>query len=333
MNNNEEIIIQNREENNNNINDNNNNSKISSEKEKKNPNNPKNVRNSELDIDLTQRIGNNSLLCHKKIIVGAKYYHIIISIILITFPTSIFLYTMIMISSTSSKILSSISLIIYIIIILLLFLGGCYEPGIIERNNEFAFYENRKCSIKINNKGHMISLNYCFTCFHFRPPRTSHCAECDNCVEKFDHHCFWLGNCVGKRNYRFFYFLLFLNTFLSVFEFFCGVFFIAFGKNKNVLVVLFLAVVVFYNLMFCVFFLVKLLVIHSFLIVKGMSFYEYIKMKFKNGIESNPYNRGFCRNFKELFCSEIGTSKIDMSKEREDGKKIYDFNEDSNHCD
>ena len=330
MNNNAEIIIQNREENNNNNINNNNNSLISTEKEKKNS---KNIRNTELDIDLTQRIGNNSLLCNKKIIVGNKYYHIIISILLITFPTLIFLWTMFEISSTSSKCISSISIIIYIVIIILLFLGGCYEPGIIERNNEFAFYENRKCSIKINNKGHMISLNYCFTCFHFRPPRTSHCAECDNCVEKFDHHCFWLGNCVGRRNYRFFYLLLLLNTFLSVFEFFSGIFFIVFCEERKVLIVLFLSIVVFYNLMFCVFFLVKLLVVHSLLIVKGMSFYEYIKMKFKNGIEKNPYNKGFCRNFKELFCSKIGMSKIDMSREREDGKKIYDLNEDSNHCD
>ena len=327
MNNNEEIIIQNRENNNNN-----NNSHVSTENEKKNTKNqPKNL--DELSIDLTQRIGNNSLLCNKKIIVGKKYYHIIISILLISFPTILFSYTMILISSTSSKITFILSIIIYILIIILLFLGGCFEPGIIERNNEFAFYENRKCAVKINNKGHMISLNYCFTCFHFRPPRTSHCAECDNCVENFDHHCFWLGNCVGKRNYRFFYILLFLNTILSVYEFFSGIFFIIFCYKKNILVILFLAIVVFYNLMFCVFFLVKLLIVHSYLIFKGMSFYEYIKMKFKNGIEKNPYNKGFIKNFKRLFCSKIGTSKIDMTKEREDGKKIYNFNDDSNHSD
>jgi hypothetical protein len=51
----------------------------------------------------------------------------------------------------------------------------------------------------INGRG--VLLKYCSSCQIFRPPRTSHCSYCNNCVLEFDHHCPWLSNCIGKRNY------------------------------------------------------------------------------------------------------------------------------------
>jgi len=54
----------------------------------------------------------------------------------------------------------------------------------------------------------VVRVKYCPTCQTYRPPRSSHCKMCDNCVDGCDHHCQWVNNCIGRRNYTTFFALL-----------------------------------------------------------------------------------------------------------------------------
>ncbi len=66
------------------------------------------------------------------------------------------------------------------------------------------------------SKTHTLRLKFCSECYIYRPPRTSHCYECNVCVERFDHHCPWVGTCIGKNNYKFFFsFILTLGILLG----------------------------------------------------------------------------------------------------------------------
>ncbi|WVF71514.1 hypothetical protein IAT40_006320 [Kwoniella sp. CBS 6097] len=81
------------------------------------------------------------------------------------------------------------------------------DPGIIPRkldldppsfqNDDYWEAYPRELTVKDGK----ITVKYCETCESYRPPRSSHCRLCGNCVDGIDHHCSYLHNCVGKRNY------------------------------------------------------------------------------------------------------------------------------------
>ena len=284
--------------------------------------NIKNIRTTEkFGLIYSKKIGNNKILCGNKFLVGNKYYHIIFSILLLTLPTGIYISAMIKINIPSSIFFIVLNLLIYAAILIFLLIGGCSDPGILERNNEFSFYENRKSVIKMNIQGHMMNINYCYTCFHFRPPRTSHCAECDNCVQNFDHHCLWMGTCVGKRNYKFFYYILSLTSVCALIQSFSSVGYIInhfkhsnFKSIESKYIVIALAFVIFFDIMFVIFFLFKLCYVHTSLLSKGLTFYEYIKKKYFEALNIKPYNRGFWNNVYNKLCLKIPRSKLNLEE-------------------
>lgn len=98
------------------------------------------------------------------------------------------------------------------------------DPGILPRNpsprsiSELAppLYRNR------TEGGHSVVDTWCSTCRIYRPPRASHCPDCDNCVRDFDHHCPFTRNCIGARNYGYFVcFLLSVSLSLGALIFSC----------------------------------------------------------------------------------------------------------------
>lgn len=83
-----------------------------------------------------------------------------------------------------------------------LFLVSTTDPGIIPRNDqkysqEAGTADGGTKSERVIVDGVEMKLKYCRICRIFRPPRSCHCAICDNCVERYDHHCPWIGQCIA----------------------------------------------------------------------------------------------------------------------------------------
>eukprot|EP01059_Diplonema_ambulator_P000791 TRINITY_DN10635_c0_g1_i4.p1 TRINITY_DN10635_c0_g1~~TRINITY_DN10635_c0_g1_i4.p1 ORF type:complete len:435 (+),score=125.72 TRINITY_DN10635_c0_g1_i4:40-1305(+) len=72
------------------------------------------------------------------------------------------------------------------------------EPGIVRKGPPGPPQQDTYQDVN----GTVVLQKWCRTCNVMRPLRASHCAECDVCVDRFDHHCHITGTCVGRRNFR-----------------------------------------------------------------------------------------------------------------------------------
>jgi len=222
----------------------------------------------------------------------------------------------------------------YILLLQLLCLvtAGFMDPGIIPRSDRNKalisayiervtdpYYQQLPDKKEVAVGQHSQEIKFCKTCNIFRPPRASHCSTCDNCVDKFDHHCPWVGNCIGRRNYKFFLGFLFLTWIMCFYMFSVSLSVqieVSKGSDasgmdaviRSISVSPVSMIMILYS--FVVFFSVAGLGgYHFYLTSKERSTNEDLKGGFTD--KTNPYNRGFIRNWVSTLCSPIRASFID----------------------
>ena len=182
-------------------------------------------------------------------------------------------------------------------------LVSCMDPGVYPRAQIDEFYDDELGTPLYENvqiKGISVRLKWCNTCQFYRPPRCSHCSICKTCIDTFDHHCPWVNNCVGRRNYRYFFQLLVSLTIhkMSMFSF-CLVYVLNHKKDLaqigNIIA-------------FIIMIIAGLVIIpiggltgfHTVLVARGRTTNEQVTGKFSG--ESNPFNRGCCKNCEYILC-------------------------------
>lgn len=230
----------------------------------------------------------------------------------ITLPVSLFLgFNSKYMWNNINQSIPLITIILFIITIIYLIIASFSDPGIILRYSGET--EERK-EIILNQMGHLRRYRFCTTCSIIRPSRSTHCGDCNNCVERFDHHCPWIGNCAGKRNYKYFYiFLIWLN----ILTIFIGAFSIVHiakyiynrVKNPNKIdnigtISLNSCLISMFIIIYCglsMIFTTHLLLYHTGLIIRNLTTKEELK-KFYNNVFGNPYRRSCCLNCKMVLC-------------------------------
>ncbi|XP_037494882.1 probable protein S-acyltransferase 7 [Jatropha curcas] len=265
--------------------------------------------------------GNNVFFFHGRLVCGPDPKGLLLTIVSIIVSSWIFaMYTEDDLPVHSS-LLVIISLVLTLTVLLNLFLVSTTDPGIIPRNHRTLSEEigssnggTRRKRVTIN--GIELKLKYCHICKIYRPPRSSHCVICNNCVEKFDHHCPWVGQCIALRNYIFYmtFVISALNFFVYIFVFTVWRIQQRMSRNGNGLIGMMMnypetmALVLFSFA--AIWFLCGLVIFHVYLIAINQTAYENFRKCYMGS--GNPFNKGILCNIKQALFSPLQPSRVDF---------------------
>ncbi|ORX60616.1 zf-DHHC-domain-containing protein [Hesseltinella vesiculosa] len=174
--------------------------------------------------------GNSIFFCQGRLMTSRSYWAFCIALVLLIAPCVLFaIFTCPFLWTQVSPAIPIIFAYLFLLSLVNMIKASWTDPGVIPRgldptptlenfdDHSSIWTQPFPADRCVKIKDEMWNLKYCDTCKIYRPPRASHCRQCDNCVENEDHHCIWLNNCIGKRNYRTFFTFLTASSLLAVY--------------------------------------------------------------------------------------------------------------------
>ncbi|CAF0770552.1 unnamed protein product [Brachionus calyciflorus] len=166
-----------------------------------------------------------------------------------------------------------------------------------------------------------VRMKWCTTCQFYRPPRSSHCAVCNACIDTMDHHCPWVSNCIGRRNYKYFFsFLVSLTIHMLLILSLC-ITLVLLNKENLANIPMAAAILLIILISVLIIPIGGLTGFHIILVSRGRTTNEQVTGKFRTGV--NPFDQGLFKNCAKVLFSSNPPSYIEFKRKQAQLREYY----------